>query len=319
MRVVPVLFPCDLASTERGEYRPKGERGAPDLILDMFEGEGVRFAKPLTVQVPQPESGDPEDAPLKLDAAATAAVRALAEGVARVNADGDFPLILGGDQLAALGQIVAAGERARGIGLAVLCDAHLDLALPAPPAHGEAAKLKDPGFTYDGDLDRMVLSAALRRLPAETELGALMAKTSLNPKQTSVVGVRSPNCAQVRQQLRKLSDLEVWDMERLELDGESAYRSMLTRHLEMGPIALSIDASGLDPALMTAVRRTAPDGVDWAFLKRSLEQCAPHVDRLLGIDISQVDGSLDDVHHSSIQRLVEALAPFVQRVLRHGR
>jgi len=79
---------------------------------------------------------------------------------------------------------------------------------------------------------------------------------------------------------------------------------------------LSIDVSGLDPALMPAVRRPEPDGVDWAFLKRSVEQCAPHVDRLLGLDLSGIDPSLDDVHHTAMQKLVEAIAPFLRRLRR---
>ena len=77
-----------------------------------------------------------------------------------------------------------------------------------------------------------------------------------------------------------------------------------------------IDVRGLDPHLMTAARDAVPDGVDWAFLKRSLDVCVRHVDRLLGLDISQLDPSLDDVHHSAILRLVETIAPFIRRLRR---
>ena len=97
MRVVPVLFPCDLGSTERGKYTTTAERGAPDLLLDMFEGEGVRMARPRMVPVDVPDVVEDADAPLKLDAPIAKAVAALAETVKSVNADGDFPVILGGD------------------------------------------------------------------------------------------------------------------------------------------------------------------------------------------------------------------------------
>jgi len=315
MRVVPVLFPCDLGSTERGKYTTTAERGAPDLLLDMFEGEGVRMARPRMVPVDVPDVVEDADAPLKLDAPIAKSVAALAETVKSVNADGDFPVILGGDQLASLGQIVAAGKRERGVGLAVLCDAHLDLAAPGKPAYGDRELLKDASNTWDGDADRMVLTAALRKLPEDTKLGELMAGTCLRADQTSVVGVRGPMNAQLRAN-EKRAGVDVWTMERLELDGESAYRSVLSRHLEMGPIALSVDVRGLDPHLMTAARDTVSDGVDWAFLKRSLDVCVRHVDRLLGLDISQLDPSLDDVHHSAILRLVETIAPFIRRLRR---
>lgn len=316
MRIVPVLFPCDLGSTAKGVYTSTGERDAPDLILDMMEGEGVRLARPAMVPVPPPvDVVDAEDAPLKLDTYIAAAVRALAEVVEGVNNDGDFPIILGGDHLAMCGQILAAGQRDGGIGLAVLADAQLDLATPAPPAFDDKTKLKDAAYTWDGDADRMVLAAALRMFDDSTEFGRTMASSALNAKQTSVMGVRAPSCAQVKKNERA-ANIDVWTMERFELDGEASYRSSLSRHLEMGPIVLSIDVSGLDPHLMTAVRRPVSDGIDWAFLKRSLDQCAPHVDRLLGLDISQIDPSLDDVHHSATQRLVETLAPFFRRLRR---
>jgi arginase len=309
-----------LGSTDRGKYVRTGEHGAPDLILDMLEGEGLRLARPKSVQVVLPEASDandPPEAPLKLDTAISQAVTALAAVVAEVNAEGDFPIVLGGDQLAMCGHILGhAARHPQGIGLAVLADAHLDLATPGTPVYTEGDKLRsDSGATFDGDSDRMVLAAALRMIPESFAFGRVMAKSSVLPKQTSVCGVRGQESAQVRANERK-AGVEVWRMERLELDGESAYRSVLARHLEAGPIVLSIDASGLDPHLMTAVRRQVSDGVDWSFLKRSLEQCVPHVDRLLGLDLSQIDPTLDDVHHSAMQRLVETLAPYLRRLSR---
>src|SRR5262245_12208690 len=97
MRLVPVLFPSDLGTSERGKYVPSGLREAPDLFLDMIEGEGVRMARPVAVPIEFPTDPDPADAELKLDAWVAKSIVALAEVVDKVNADGDFPLILGGD------------------------------------------------------------------------------------------------------------------------------------------------------------------------------------------------------------------------------
>lgn len=315
MRIVPVLFPCDLASTNRGEYKGEGTRGAPDLMLDMLESESVRFASPKMVSVNLPSAGESAESPLKFDEAIAKVISDGAEVIANVNAEGNFPVILGGDQLAMCAQILAAGDISGGVGLAVLADAHLDLATPGVPAYDDKEALKDDTRTWDGDASRMVLAAALRMFPANTAIARTMKNTALKASQCSVVGVRGPENAQTKAN-ESAAGIDVWRMERLEFDGESAYRSMLSRHLEMGPLALSIDASGLDPHLMTAVQRSVPDGFDWSFLKRSLEQCVRHVDRLLGLDLCEMDPSLDNVNHSSMQRLIETIAPFLRRVTR---
>jgi len=315
MRIVPVLFPCDLASSKAGAYESGGTRGASDLMLDMLEGEGVRFASPKWLSVDAPSASEAAESPFKFDAAIAKAVSDGASAIADVNADGNFPVILGGDHLAMCAQVLAAGGVSGGTGLAVLADAHLDLATPGVPAFDDTAALKDATRTWDGDAERMVLAAALGMMPEDTAFGALMQKSNIKASQCSVMAVRGPENAQIKAN-EKQAGIEVWRMARLELDGESTYRSMLSKHLEMGPIALSVDASGLDPHLMKAVQRSVPDGIDWSFLKRSLEQCVRHVDRLLGLDLCGMDPSLDDVHHSSMQRLIETIAPFLRRVTR---
>lgn len=318
MRLVPVLFPSDLGITERGQYVPGGSRGAPDLFLDMIEGEGVRMARPVAVPIDYPTDPEPADLPLKADAWVARSLIALAEAVERVNADGDFPLILGGDHTAMLGQILGHSKRhAQGIGLAVLADAYVDLATPATPVYADPARLaKDPEVTKSGNAHRMVLAAALRMIPETYELGRVMKRSPVVAKQTSVVGVRAPQWAQQRALERAAKGVEVWRMERLELDGEAAYRSLLNRHLSAGPIALSLDVTGLDPHLMTAVRRPNPDGLDWSFLKRTLDQCVPHIDRILGLDISEIDPTRDDAGKTAMGRLAETLAPFLKRITR---
>ena len=166
MRVVPVLYPCDLGSTDRGEPKSWGERGAPDLMLDLLEGEGIRLTRPKHVPLEAPDDPDPEDAPLKLDAYVAKAIQSLAEVVAAVNADGHFPVILGGDHTALCGHALGhAAQHTQGIGVAILADAQLDLATPAPPVYDDKKRLRtERDVTCDGDADRMVLAATLRML-----------------------------------------------------------------------------------------------------------------------------------------------------------
>lgn len=316
MRLVPVLFPCDLGHSVKGRYEEGGERGAPDMLLDVLEGEGVRFAPPVAVKVPTPEADDPEEAPLKFDAAVTEAVVALAEAVEQVNANGDFPVVLGGDHLGLLGQVLGhSRNHPEGIGVGVLCDGVLDLETPAPPAYDDPKKKRDPQFTSTGDAERMVLAGALGLLPEDTALGRAMKATAVQPELVTVAGVRAPMNARVKASA-KASKADVWSMERIELDGESSYRAVLLQHLAMGPTVLSIDVGGLDPHLMTAVRAPISDGLDWAFLRRTLEQCLPHVDRILGLDICQLDPTHDDAHKGALSRFAETIAPILRRLTR---
>lgn len=299
MRVVPVLFPSDLGVTEAGRYRASGERSAPDILLDLLEGEGARLARPIPVAVPVPADEVAAEGWIHFELELEVAVRELANVVERVNAEGDFPLVLGGDQTALLGHVLGHSRRHKeAIGLAVLADARFDFDTRPEVRHDAAA---------------VSVAAALALLPPTGPLASLMAESSVKAASTSIVGVRAPLSPAAKVYMRN-ARLALWTMERLELDGESAYRSELNRLLSAGPIVLSIDARGLDPDLMTAVRDPVQDGLDWSFLKRSLEQCLPHRGRLLGLDLSHVDPTRDHAGQTSMARLAEVLGPFLRQL-----
>ncbi len=316
MRVVPVLFPCDVGHADRGRYAEGSVRGAPDLLLGALEDEGVRFAPSVPVIVEPPVADDAPEAPLMFDEAAAKAVHALAAVVERINAAADFPLVLGGDQLTMVGHVLGHSRRHDRVGLAILAGADLPLEAPGTPHYDDpTARKSDATRPRRGNAADMSLTACLGRLPEGSKLAAETAACAADAARTSIMGVRAPLTAQVRANERK-AGVDVWTMERLELDGESAYRSRLTQHLSAGPIVLSLDVRGLDPHLMTAVREPRSDGLDWSFIKRTLEQCHPHVDRILGLDISELDPSQDDAHHGSTQRFAETVAPFLRRLSR---
>lgn len=317
MRIIPILFPSDLGRSERGEPSTNGLRGAPDVLLDLLEEQGVRFGRPVTLPVPEAESEDPTT-PLKFDAQHVAAADVLAEAVADINAEANFPLILGGDHTALIGHVLGHSLRhPQGVGLAVLADPSGDLQFPAEPIYDTDPKRlrSDPEVTSTGDVAGMALAGVLKRFPPGSALAAKLEGSAVDPTQTSVVGIRGRETAQVKQ-LEKETGIEVWRMERLELDGEQSYRSMLERHLAFGPISLSIDVRGIDPGLLSAVNEPITDGLDWSFVKRSLEQCLPHVDRILGLDICEFDPSHDSVHSVGQVRLAETIAPFLRKIVR---
>lgn len=317
MRIIPILYPSDLGRSARGQPAETGLRGAPDVLLDLLEEQGVRFGRPVTIPVASPEA-DPEDAPLKYERLHVEASATLAEAVADINAEANFPLILGGDHSALFGHVLGHSLRhPEGVGLAVLADPRGDLEFPAPPIFDTDRKRlrTDPTVTATGEAARMALAGVLGRFPVGTPLAARLSECAVDAEQTSVVGLRGSESAQLRR-LETATGVEVWRMERLELDGEQAYRSVLERHLARGPIALSIDVRGIDPGLLSAVNDPVSDGLDWSFLKRSLEQCLPHVDRILGLDICEFDPSHDSVHSVGQVRLAETLAPFLRKIVR---
>ena len=315
MRIVPVLFPSDLGHSERGAWSEGGERGAPDLLLGLLESEGVRISAPVTVPVPRPDAAEGPDAPLKFDGLVAEAVRLLAEAVAEVNANADFPLVLGGDQLATMGHILGHSARhSAGIGLGVLCDAYADLDAPGRPTYDDKkARRSEDDRPTTGNASRMTLTGCLRLIPENFALGRLMAKSALVGELTTVAGVRSTLSAQQRRMQRK-SGVDLWTMERIELDGEAAWRTSLTSRLARGPTVLSIDVTGIDPELMGATREPVSDGLDWGFLRRSLDPCLPHRDRILGLDVTELDPKRDDAHNGAQSRLAETLAPFLKKL-----
>lgn len=291
MRIVPLLFPTDLGhDPDRG---PTGLRGAPDTLLDYLEDHGVRFARPIALEVPKAS-----DAPARLRATLQAAQK-LAEAVASTNDAGDFPLVLGGDHTALLGHALGHALRhPEGFGLAVLADAQVDL---------------DPLDAEGAPVQTAVLGAILGRDPPGGALGAALSGVRVPSDWVTVAGVRRGSDAGVAP---RAAGLDVWTLERLELDGESAYRSTLERHLARGPIALSIDARGLDSHLLEAVNDPAGDGLDWPFLKRSLEQCLRHRDRLLGLDVCELDPGQGSPQSPGLDRFAETLASFLRKLAR---
>jgi arginase len=251
----------------------------------------------VTLSVPVPTSAG--EAPVPFDAEHVAAAEALATAVVEVNDRGDFPLVLGGDHTAMLGHLLGHSRRhPRGFGLALLAEPQLDLCLPE-----------------EADIARCVLAGALGRFPEGSALADMLRAVAVSPAQTTVAGVRGEETKR-EVALEQTTGIDVWRMERIELDGEQAYRSVLERNLSRGPIALSIDARGIDPHLMAAVNDPVPDGLDWSFLKRSLEQCLPHVDRILGLDICELDPLRDEAHGLSQVRFAEAVAPFLRKITR---
>ncbi|MBX2811137.1 MAG: arginase family protein [Myxococcales bacterium] len=317
MRIIPILCPSDLGRSDRGNPTSTGLRGAPDVLLDLLEEQGVRFGRPVALTVPVLGEPDDEFSPLKFDELLKTAALQLASAVADINADANFPLILGGDHTAMFGHLLGHSERhPQGIGLAVLADPSGDLGFPGRPVYEDRKRLgSDPEVTETGNAASMVLAGVLRHFPAGSAMAECLKASALDPSHTSVVGLRGLETAQLKSLERKLP-IELWRMERLELDGEQAYRSMLERHLAKGPIALSIDVRGIDPGLLAAVNQPVPDGLDWSFIKRSLEQCLPHVDRILGLDICEFDPSEDTVHSVGQVRLAETIAPFLRKITR---
>ena len=199
----------------------------------------------------------------------------------------------------------------------MLSEAQADLCYPGTPAYDEHAKrlAEDPSLTPTGDAHRMVLAGVLRQFPEGTALAHALQASALDASHTTVVGVRGRESAQIRK-VEQATGIDIWRMERLELDGEQAYRSLLERHLVRGPIVLSVDVRGLDPHLMSAVNDPVSDGLDWSFLKRSLEQCLPHVDRILGLDICELDPLRDEAHSIAQVRFAETVGPFLRKISR---
>ena len=163
MRVVPVLFPCDLGHHYRGEYRTGGERGAlrrpPRYVREV---KGCGLARPA--RCPRRCSARAR-VTLRRPSSSTRRSRARFRALAEVVADGQFGCGLSPWFWAVTTRRCVAtfsGIRSvttAGIGLAVLVPTRGSTSrLPAPPVYDDEARLKKGSrtVTRDGGASQMV-------------------------------------------------------------------------------------------------------------------------------------------------------------------
>jgi arginase len=272
---------------------PNGVETLPDALLSagLAERIGARRAGRLEPPTYDPHR-DPATGLLNPDGIVHYS-RALADAVAQVRAQGDFPVVLGGDCSILLGCVLATRREGRS-GLLFL-DGHADFYQPEAEPNGEAASMDLALATGRGpelitDLER------LRPLVRDEDVFVLGRRDAEIADEEGSQRIEDTGIAMI--ELPALRRQGVVDAVRCALD-------RLCKPAVDG-FWIHLDADVLDDAVMPAVDYRMPDGLSWDELSIILER-AIGSGRAVGMDIAIFNPKLDET--GAIARaFVDALA-----------
>jgi len=293
-RPVRVLgVPMDLGADRRGvDMGPSAIRYAG--LADELEGTGVACQDGGDVAVPSPEQTDPEDGrppggKATYLAATETVCRDLADDVADAVADGQVPLVLGGDHSIAIGTV---GGLAR----------HYDAGILWFDAHGD---FNTPATTPSGNVHGMSLAAILGR---GTFAGSGWADAGVDPENVAMVGMRDLDDRE-RVELRE-SPVTVYTMTDVDERGLPAVTREAVETATDGVEALhvSLDLDFLDPTEAPGVGTPVRGGATYREGHTAMEVVSETAgDRLASLELVEVNPILDE--HNRTAELAVELAP----------
>jgi arginase len=277
--------------------RAPGVERLPDALLaaGLAERLGARRALRLAAPPYDPQI-DPETGLLNPSGLRDYSPR-LADAVEAVLAQGEFPLVLGGDCSILLGNALALKRRGR-YGL-LFVDGHADFYQPEAEPSGEAASMDLALVTGRGPA---IVANLEGRRPLVRDEDAL------------VFAFRDAEHAAAEGSQPLPPTLRALDLATVRgLGVERAVREALA-HLERedGPLGfwIHLDADVLDDSIMPAVDYRLPGGLRWEELSAVL-RAAVASPRAVGLEITIFNPTLDAdgrIAHGLVDALVEGLA-----------
>jgi arginase len=258
--------------------------------------DGGDLSVPSPEQV-DPDAGRPPDGRAKYLAATADVCRALAEEVASILADGDFPLVLGGDHSIAAGT-VGGVAREREVGV-LWFDAHGDYNTPAT--------------SPTGNVHGMPLAAVLGR---GSFAGSDWADADIDPANVALVGVRSLDDDE-RTALRD-SDVSVYTMTDIDERGLPAVTRDAVEVATDGidHLHVSLDLDFLDPDEAPGVGTPVRGGATYREGHTAMEIVSRTAgDDLGSLELVEVNPILDE-HNRTAELAVELAASLLgKRIL----
>jgi arginase len=276
---------------------PKGVETLPDALLAAGLAERIGARHAGRVEPPPYDQRRDEATGLLNPLGITAYSLALADAIASVRAQGDFPVVLGGDCSILLGCVLATRRQGRA-GLLFL-DGHADFYQPEAEPNGEAASMELALVTGRGpalvtDLD------GLGPLIRDEDVAAL------GPRDAEIA--REHGSQRVEDTAIALTDLGAFRQQ----GAAEAVRRALDRlcNPALDGFWIHLDADVLDDALMPAVDYRMPGGLEWDELSVVLKR-AIATGRALGIDITIFNPKLDetgDIARNFVDTLAKGLS-----------
>jgi arginase len=289
--------PVDLGAGRRGvDMGPGAIRYAG--LKERLEALGHRVRDLGNVPVPLAEQFEPPQPgePLRYLEPIVEINLALARQVATTVAEGQFPLILGGDHSLSIGSI-AGVARGRRVG-AIWIDAHGDF--------------NTPDTTPSGNIHGMSVAALTGR--GHPRLSALLGGGPvLRDSDVALVGIRDLD-AHERQALRA-SGIQVFTMHDIDRRGLASVMEEAIMRVSVGTagVHVSLDMDALDPSEAPGVGTPVLGGISYREAHLAMELVAQS-GKLLSMDLVEVNPILDS-HNATAELAVEfALSALGKRI-----
>ena len=287
VRIVGV--PMDLGASRRGT-----DMGPSALRIAGLGAElrrmGYTVAREEDIHVPSMETGSEEDVNARFKPQILNVCTRLSATVQSILANGDFPLVLGGDHSIAMGTIagVAAYHRKQdeAIGL-IWFDAHGDMNIP--------------GVSPSGNIHGMPLAHVLGR--GDEELANIAGfSPKVDAKNVALIGVRDIDAGE-RKIIRE-SGIHAYSMREIDERGMAAVSREALDFVNDGTAGfhISFDVDGLDPAVIPGSGTLVPGGVNFREAHLLLEYCSDN-GGLLSLEVVELNPFLDQGNVSAERTL----------------
>ena len=274
MQIRIIGAPMDLGADRRGvDIGPSAIRYAG--LSDALQRLGYSIRDIGNIVVPQPESQAEGHPQLKYLEPIVRASEELEHVVSSALADGEFPLILGGDHSIALGSISAIVHKHSSLGV-IWIDAHADF--------------NTAETTPSGNIHGMIL-AALTGL-GDSHLTAVVGSPKLNPAHIAIVGARDLDVGE--QKLLRAHHIHVFTMSDIDRNGISdiMQQALAIAGQNDNPIHLSLDMDALDPREAPGVGTPVRGGLSYREAHLAMEMISD-THQLTSMDVVEVNSILD--------------------------
>ena len=274
MQIRIIGAPMDLGADRRGvDIGPSAIRYAG--LSDHLRRLGYVTHDIGNIVIPQPESQTEGNPQLKYLEPIVRASKELEHVVSTAFAEGEFPLILGGDRSIALGSISAAIQQHTTLGV-IWIDAHPDF--------------NTAETSPSGNIHGMIL-AALTGL-GDSHLTAVGGPTRLDPTHIAIVGARDIDAGE--QNLLRTHHVHVFTMSDIDRCGISDImkQAIAVAGQNDNPIHLSLDMDALDPCEAPGVGTPVRGGLSYREAHLAMEMIAD-THQLSSMDVVEVNSILD--------------------------
>ena len=294
--------PMDLGADRRGvDMGPSAIRYAG--LADQLEGLGAACTDGGDIHVPRPEERDPDAAQpnggrAKFHRETRAVCDDVATAVRATVADGEVPLVLGGDHSIAIG--TAGGVAGEDESLGVLWfDAHGDF--------------NTPQTTPSGNVHGMALAAILGKGSFGDEAWAHA--PSVAEENVALVGLRDIDDGE--RELVAQSDVTTYTMSDIDARSvpEVVAEALDTVTDGTDGVHVSLDMDWLDPSEAPGVGTPVRGGVSYREAHVAMEYVAERREQVRSMELVEVNPILDDHNRTAELACELAASAFGKRVL----